>query len=297
LACSSFFFFLINISACYIHAKTGPVHIYCAKPHNNNPAINHHEGQETSIERNSLRALLGLLGGSTTGLGGSALLLLLLGKLDGGGAGDGGGAEVGAVATLGGGVDDALVDLAAGGVGGEGRGHLGLGGLVAARGQLGGEADGVGGVGVDADGLVERYMLGYRYGSVVVWFGLYRRLLVDGLDAYLLVDKALPLAGVPVGQVERVAGQLDTTAILALGEVRVVAACVCKRSNQLMGSFNTPMRICSCCSCLSIRAQYVYSITLHMKALPPPPSRLLTSMTSPSTSSSRVYFLSWATYG
>jgi len=125
-------------------------------------------------ERNSLRALLGLLGGSTTGLGGSALLLLLLGKLDGGGAGDGGGAEVSAVTTLGGGVDDALVDLAAGGVGGEGRGLLGLGGLVAARRELGGEADGVGGVGVNANGLVGGYMLGCCYG----WCMLIRELRV-----------------------------------------------------------------------------------------------------------------------
>ena len=122
-------------------------------------------------EGNSLRALLSLLGGSTTGLGGSALLLLLLGKLDGGGAGDSGGAEVGAVATLGGGVDDALVDLAAGGVGGEGRGLLGLGGLVGARRELGGQADGVGGVGVDADGLVGGYMLGCCFG----WCILVRR--------------------------------------------------------------------------------------------------------------------------
>jgi hypothetical protein len=49
--------------------------------------------------------------------------------------------------------------------------------------------------------------------------------------AYLLVDEALPLAGVLVGQVERVARQLDTTGTLTLGEVRVVAACRCKRSN------------------------------------------------------------------
>ena len=126
-------------------------------------------------ERNSLRALLGLLGGSTTGLGGSALLLLLLGKLDGGGAGDGGGAEVSAVTTLGGGVDDALVDLAAGGVGGEGRGLLGLGGLVGARRELGGQADGVGRVGVDADGLVEGYMLGCCFGWGMLGRGLRMR--------------------------------------------------------------------------------------------------------------------------
>lgn len=164
LACSSFFFFLINISACYIHARPAQC-IYCAKPHNN-PAINHHE--DKTSKRNSLRALLGLLGGSTTGLGGSALLLLLLGKLDGGGTGDSGGAEVSAVATLGGGVDDALVDLAAGGVGGEGRSLLGLGRLVGARGELGGQADGVGGVGVDADGLVGGYMLGCCLGWCIL---------------------------------------------------------------------------------------------------------------------------------
>ena len=189
------------------------------------PISTYHEGNIIKEKRNSLRALLdgGLLGGGTTGLGGSALLLLLLGKLDGGGAGDGGGAEVRAVATLGGGVDDALVDLAAGGVGGEGRGLLGLGGLVGARRELGGEADGVGGVGVDADGLVGGYMLGCCCG----WCLLGRRI----ATAYLLVDETLPLARVLVGQVERVAGQLDTSGTLTLGEVRVVAACGWKRSN------------------------------------------------------------------
>ena len=161
----------------------------------------YHEGNIIKEKRNSLRALLdgGLLGGGTTGLGGSALLLLLLGKLDGGGASDGGGAEVRAVATLGGGVDDALVDLAAGGVGGEGRGLLGLGGLVGARRELGGEADGVRGVGVDADGL--------------------------------LVGETGPLARVLVGQVERVARKLDTSGTLTLGEERVVGACGCERPN------------------------------------------------------------------
>jgi hypothetical protein len=130
--------------------------IYAPNPTTSEPSrpIQHHE-DNIKETRNSLRALLdgGLLGGGATGLGGSALLLLLLGKLDGGSAGDGGGAQVGAVATLGGGVDDALVELAAGGGGGEGRGLLGLGGLVAARRELGGQADGVGGVGVDANGL------------------------------------------------------------------------------------------------------------------------------------------------
>lgn len=49
LACSSFFFFLINISACYIHARPAQC-IYCAKPHNN-PAINHHEDKTSKREK------------------------------------------------------------------------------------------------------------------------------------------------------------------------------------------------------------------------------------------------------
>lgn len=57
--------------------------------------------------------------------------------------------------ALGGGVDDALEELAAGGGGRERGGLLGLGGLVGAGRELGGQADGVGGVGVDADGLEE----------------------------------------------------------------------------------------------------------------------------------------------
>jgi len=154
------FFLFDKIFSMLHHAKTGPVHL-CAKPHNIRTVpllfdFNHIMKTKHHKEKlNSLRALLdgSLLGGGTAGLGGSALLLLLLGKLDGGGAGNGGGAQVGAVATLGGGVDDALVELAAGGGGGEGRGLLGLGGLVGARGELGGQADGVGGVGVDANGL------------------------------------------------------------------------------------------------------------------------------------------------
>ena len=158
--CSSFFSFLIKYSACYI-MQDRPSASIAPNPttHHQKPSrpisTTYHEGNIIKEKRNSLRALLdgGLLGGGTTGLGGSALLLLLLGKLDGGGAGDGGGAEVGTVATLGGGVDDALVELAAGGAGGEGRGLLRLGGLVGARGELGGQADGVGRVGVDANGL------------------------------------------------------------------------------------------------------------------------------------------------
>jgi hypothetical protein len=39
---------------------------------------------------------------------------------------------------------------------------------------------------------------------------------------YLLVDETGPLAGVAVGQVERVAGELD---IVALDQVGVVGAC------------------------------------------------------------------------
>lgn len=138
--------------------------IYAPNPTTSEPFPSDSTHHEDNIKetRNSLRALLdgGLLGGGAAGLGGSALLLLLLGKLDGGGAGDGGGAQVSAVATLGGGVDDALVELAAGGGGGEGRGLLRLGGLVAAAGELGGQADGVGGVGVDANGLGLDRMLG-----------------------------------------------------------------------------------------------------------------------------------------
>jgi hypothetical protein len=40
--------------------------------------------------------------------------------------------------------------------------------------------------------------------------------------SYLLVDETGPLAGVAVGQVERVAGELD---IVALDQVGVVGAC------------------------------------------------------------------------
>ena len=43
-----------------------------------------------------------------------------------------------------------------------------------------------------------------------------------GLEAYLLVDETGPLARVAVGQVERVAGELD---IVALDQVGVVGAC------------------------------------------------------------------------
>lgn len=50
-------------------------------------------------------------------------------------------------------------------------------------------------------------------------------------NAYLLVNIAGPLAAVLVGEVERVAGELDTTSTLTLGKVSVVGACSCKRSN------------------------------------------------------------------
>ena len=72
----------------------------------------------------------------------------------------------------------------------------------------------------------------------MAWWRIYVRMLlwlvyVDSrvADAYLLVDEALPLARVLVGQVERVAGELDTSGTLTLGKVRVVAACRCERSN------------------------------------------------------------------
>ena len=51
------------------------------------------------------------------------------------------------------------------------------------------------------------------------------------VNAYLLVDIAGPLAAVLVGEVEGVAGELDTSGTLTLGKVRVVAACRCERSN------------------------------------------------------------------
>lgn len=91
-----------------------------------------------------------------------------------------------------------------------------------------------------------------------------------GGHSYLLVHEALPLAGVPVGQVERVAGELDTTRALALGEVRVVAACGCKRSNQLICS-SIQLRICS---------HHVSQSTRFMPEAKhlPPPSHLFTNI-------------------
>jgi hypothetical protein len=208
--------------------------------------------QRETCEANSLWALLGLLGGSTTGLGGSALLLLLLGELDGGGTGDSGGAEVGAVSTLGGGVDNALVDLAAGGVGGERRGDLGLSGLVATRGELGGEANGVGGVGVDADGLREA-MLGFTAGCSIENCGGY---------AYLLVNETFPLARVTVGQVKRVARKLDA---IALGQVSVVTTCEAKDwISSWVLHFNAHMLS----SCRSVLAPHAWS-TAFPSTVPP----------------------------
>lgn len=51
------------------------------------------------------------------------------------------------------------------------------------------------------------------------------------VNAYLLVDIAGPLAAVLVGEVEGVAGELDTTRSLTLGKESVVGACRCKTSN------------------------------------------------------------------
>ena len=50
-------------------------------------------------------------------------------------------------------------------------------------------------------------------------------------NAYLVVNKAGPLAAVLVGEVEGVAGELDTTSSLTLGKESVVGACRCKTSN------------------------------------------------------------------
>ena len=51
------------------------------------------------------------------------------------------------------------------------------------------------------------------------------------VNAYLLVDIAGPLAAVLVGEVEGVAGELDTASSLTLGKESVLGACMCKRSN------------------------------------------------------------------
>jgi hypothetical protein len=53
-------------------------------------------------------------------------------------------------------------------------------------------------------------------------YGGYARARMVELKSYLLVDETGPLARVAVGQVERVAGELD---IVALDQVRVVGAC------------------------------------------------------------------------
>lgn len=79
------------------------------------------------------------------------LLVLPLGSADSAGAGNGLGAEIGAVALLGGGVDDVLVEFTGWGGGGVGGCVVEFGGLVLFRG-LGGDGDGVA-VGLDADGL------------------------------------------------------------------------------------------------------------------------------------------------
>jgi hypothetical protein len=80
--------------------------------------------------------------------------------------------------------------------------------------------------------------------------------------AYLLVDEALPLARVTVGQVKRVAGKLDA---VALGEVSVVTACESKGSNQLMSpsiqcAYALVVSLCPRASCLK------HSISLHRSA-------------------------------
>lgn len=91
-----------------------------------------------------------MLGAS--GLSDTLLLVLSLRSTDGGSTGDGFGAEVGAVALLGGAVDDGLVEFAGGSGGGVGGGVVELGGLVL-LGGLGCYCDCVA-VGLDADGLI-----------------------------------------------------------------------------------------------------------------------------------------------
>lgn len=111
------------------------------------------------------------------------------------------------------------------------------------------------------------------------------------VHSYLLVDEALPLAGVPVGQVERVAGELDTTGALALGEVRVVAACGCKRSNQLMVPL-APMR----CAYAPITTLVPHAPCPKHSDFPPA-SRLFTNISKHKFLPGGVYCKSWATYG
>lgn len=133
--------------------------------------------------------LSSLLGGVATELALGLGLHGALGSADGRGTGDGGLQEVGAVSGLASGGGNVLVGLAV--VGAEGALVGVLRGLAGGLG-LGDKLDALLTIGRDADGL--------------------------------LVNVTGVLAGVHVGQVERVTGEVNTTSRVALDQVGVVVA-------------------------------------------------------------------------
>lgn len=140
--------------------------------------------------------LLGLLGSLLCGvaaeLGLGGRLDGSVGSADGAGTGNGSLAEIGAVTGLGGLVGDGFVDLAAGFAAGKGGlGHAG-GGLVGTGNLLAEDDDGT--------------------------------LITSGDTDSLVVEETGILAGVQVGEVEGVTGELETTAGRTLHEVSILEA-------------------------------------------------------------------------